>query len=210
MKSLFLGSLLSLAFLPAAMAQVQVTPPAGKPRPATEAKPAAPATPAVQLRGDLRVAPVVDAARLQLSREQFERLRQSREQSQTAARSKSGKAPMTTRPGVRPTSWESKRIAAGWTYRHAAGEDCDDRNRSVNPLASETCDNLDNNCDGAVDEGQHTRYYLDADGDGRGDPRQPIDACPADQRRAADEGRWLSLNGSDCDDTDPNRWQGCP
>lgn len=210
MKSLFLASLLSLALLPSAMAQVQVTPPAGKPRPAAEAKPVPQATPPVQVRGDLRIAPRPDAARLQLSREQFERLRQSREQAQSEARAKAGKAPMTTRRPVQPTPWERKRINAGWTHRYAVGPDCDDSSRNVNPLAAETCDNRDNDCDGLVDEDQRLRFFLDADGDGQGDPRQPLEACPADQQRAADEGRWLSLNGNDCDDTDPNRWQGCP
>ncbi|MBW8312372.1 MAG: hypothetical protein K0M64_10120 [Rhizobium sp.] len=210
MKNLLLGSLLFFALLPPAVAQVQVTPPAGKPRPATEAKPTAQATPAVQVRGDLRLAPLPDAARLQLSREQFERLRQSREQAQAEARTKAGKAPMTTRRPVQPTPWERKRINAGWTHRHAVGPDCDDRQRSVHPLAPEVCDNLDNNCDGVVDEGQRLAFFLDADGDTHGDPRQRVDACPADQQRAANEGRWLVPVGNDCDDTDPNRWQGCP
>jgi hypothetical protein len=38
--------------------------------------------------------------------------------------------------------------------------DCDDKAAAVNPIAKEVCDNLDNNCDGATDEG------CDDDGDG--------------------------------------------
>lgn len=208
MKSLFFASLLFFALLPAAGAQVQVTPPAGKPRPTAESTPQA--KPQVQPRSELRVAPPPDAARLQLNREQFERLRQSREQAQSEARAKAGKAPMTTRRPVQPTPWERKRTNAGWTHRYAVGPDCDDRQRSVHPLAPEVCDNLDNNCDGVVDEGQRLSFFLDADGDTHGDPRQRVEACPADQQRAANEGRWLVPVGNDCDDTDPNRWQGCP
>lgn len=47
--------------------------------------------------------------------------------------------------------------------------DCDDQNAQINPNANETCDNIDNNCDGQVDEGLATQtYYLDSDGDGLG------------------------------------------
>lgn len=34
----------------------------------------------------------------------------------------------------------------------AQGTDCNDNNAAINPVASETCDNLDNDCDGSVDE----------------------------------------------------------
>lgn len=56
--------------------------------------------------------------------------------------------------------------------------DCDDNDASVNPGASEVCgDNVDNDCDGSVDEGCST--CTDADGDG-----------------------WCAEDG-DCDDSDP-------
>ncbi len=35
-----------------------------------------------------------------------------------------------------------------------AGEDCDDSDASVNPGAEEACDDVDNDCDGAIDEGE--------------------------------------------------------
>ncbi len=41
----------------------------------------------------------------------------------------------------------------------------------------EVCDGLDNDCDGAVDDGVLTRYYRDADQDGFGNPDEFVDAC---------------------------------
>ncbi|MFM7199598.1 MAG: MopE-related protein [Myxococcota bacterium] len=46
--------------------------------------------------------------------------------------------------------------------------DCDDTKASVYPGAKETCNNIDDNCSGTVDEGVTTTYYLDSDGDGYG------------------------------------------
>lgn len=47
--------------------------------------------------------------------------------------------------------------------------DCNDQNPSVNPTGTELCNNLDDNCDGQVDEGLPAQlYYPDADGDGYG------------------------------------------
>ena len=40
-------------------------------------------------------------------------------------------------------------------------EDCDDLNPDINPLAQEQCDEVDNNCDGQVDEGVTSTFYLD-------------------------------------------------
>ena len=45
--------------------------------------------------------------------------------------------------------------------------DCDDVNSAVYPHATESCDGLDNDCDGSVDEVK-TTYYRDNDSDGYG------------------------------------------
>lgn len=103
-----------------------------------------------------------------------------------------------------------RRLALGYTHRHGQGTDCDDTRPNVNPNAAEVCDHIDNNCDGRIDEGTQLAFYLDADGDTHGDPSQRVLACPADQERASAEGRWLVSVGNDCDDKDPNKWQGCP
>jgi hypothetical protein len=56
-------------------------------------------------------------------------------------------------------------------------EDCADRNSDVHPNAIETCDGVDQDCDGRVDEGEvaegganTVRAAFDADGDGQGSP----------------------------------------
>ncbi len=80
--------------------------------------------------------------------------------------------------------------------------DCDDNNAVVHPGAVETCDDLDNNCDGLVDvpgTGDHdiTPYWLDADGDGYGYSRgEVVYACNAS------EAVGYAPNFDDCDDAD--------
>ncbi|HEX2494954.1 MAG TPA: putative metal-binding motif-containing protein [Steroidobacter sp.] len=100
--------------------------------------------------------------------------------------------------------------ALGWTHKYAQGDDCDDARQEIHPGASEICDNRDNDCNGAVDEGQTLMLFLDADGDGHGDPAQRLEACPENQRAAAASGQWLVPVGNDCNDADPDHWRECP
>lgn len=53
--------------------------------------------------------------------------------------------------------------------------DCDDNNSEIFPGAQERFDSVDNDCDGAIDEGFTPRsYYRDSDRDGYGDPADSV------------------------------------
>ena len=83
----------------------------------------------------------------------------------------------------------------------ACGDDCRDVRPGVNPVATEACDGVDNDCDGIIDEGVILAGHHDADGDGFGDEATPRMACPGAARFVpSDEG-----TAFDCDDADPAR-----
>ncbi len=74
------------------------------------------------------------------------------------------------------------------------GGDCDDNRPAVNPLAVEMCDDVDNNCDGQIDEGLNfIQYFLDGDQDGFGAPSTAVTACSS-------PGGGYIAQGGDCDD----------
>jgi hypothetical protein len=75
--------------------------------------------------------------------------------------------------------------------------DCNDNALSRNYLAQEGCTGVDDDCDGLIDDADPSRvggltWYLDADGDGLGDPTIPVLACVAPTG---------FVEGLDCDDT---------
>jgi hypothetical protein len=77
----------------------------------------------------------------------------------------------------------------------ANSNDCDDTNPTINTLAVEICDELDNNCDGQVDEAlPQFFYYADTDGDGFGGTLIVVSTCSNTPLPG------FSENNLDCDD----------
>ncbi len=75
-------------------------------------------------------------------------------------------------------------------------DDCDDTTASTNPDALEACNDIDDDCDGSVDEddaSDATTWYADTDADGYGDATVTDVACVAPSGYVAD--------ATDCDDT---------
>ncbi|BDD01051.1 MopE-related protein [Persicobacter psychrovividus] len=102
----------------------------------------------------------------------------------------------------------------------ANNQDCDDQNPQINPNATEIADNIDNNCDGQIDEGMTIDgdndgisdeldncptvpnpdqiipvWYADADNDGFGDPNEAVADCQ--------QPTGFVDNNQDCDDQNP-------
>lgn len=57
--------------------------------------------------------------------------------------------------------------------------DCDDGNAAVHPGATESCNGIDDDCDGRRDEGLRRTFHLDRDGDGYGGRGHTVHACSA-------------------------------
>ncbi|MBT9557681.1 MAG: putative metal-binding motif-containing protein, partial [Myxococcales bacterium] len=84
--------------------------------------------------------------------------------------------------------------AAEGKYAAAVSGDCNDGNAAMAPTLAETCDLLDNNCNGQVDEGVMSPFYKDNDGDLYGGTSVK-EACTAPIGYAPDAG--------DCNDYNP-------
>ena len=84
-------------------------------------------------------------------------------------------------------------LGSGYTTNNT---DCDDTNSNTNPSATETCNTIDDNCDGQTDDGTLTVYFIDNDGDTYGNPSVSILACTQPIGYTPDD--------TDCNDTDAN------
>lgn len=74
--------------------------------------------------------------------------------------------------------------------------DCDDTLADVHPYATETCNTVDDNCDGEIDEDLALNsFYTDADADGYGDANAEILDCSETVLDGT------VTNANDCDDT---------
>jgi predicted outer membrane repeat protein len=93
-----------------------------------------------------------------------------------------------------------------WACEAPAGyvdndDDCGDEWPDVHPGAVETCDGLDEDCDGVADDGAVDRtWYADADGDGFGDDSETVVSCERPEGHV--------LEGGDCDDADAAAFPG--
>jgi hypothetical protein len=73
-------------------------------------------------------------------------------------------------------------------------DDCDDTNGAINPGATDSCNGLDDDCDGQIDEGCDL-WYADTDGDDYGNPNDSS---------TYEHSYYNTQNDGDCDDTDAN------
>lgn len=83
--------------------------------------------------------------------------------------------------------------------------DCDDSNRKVYPGGKESCNGLDDNCNGEVDEGEDVKdcraFYVDNDGDGYGYDSKSRCLCKA-------TGMYKAEMIGDCNDNNPGTHPG--
>jgi len=119
----------------------------------------------------------------------------------------------TTEEDCTPTTWFEDNDVDGYGNAEVSVESCDqpagfvdndldclDYDSSINPAASEVCDNVDNNCDGFVDDedsslDQSTQeiWFQDLDEDSFGNSKNFVSSCYAPEGFVA--------NNTDCDDT---------
>ena len=113
-------------------------------------------------------------------------------------------------PSLDPLTWYQDADGDGWGndevttsactvpsgYAEQAG-DCDDTDGHVHPNLGEICDEIDQDCDGEIDEdpvGEGSDYHADVDGDGFGDAYTAVYACEQPSGYVEDD--------SDCNDTE--------
>ncbi len=82
-----------------------------------------------------------------------------------------------------------------------ANEDCNDDDATIGAPSEEICDGIDNDCDGEIDEGVITTFYLDRDGDGYGSVDLVTDSDLEPVIESCYQPIGYVLNADDCDDT---------
>jgi len=82
------------------------------------------------------------------------------------------------------------------------GGDCDDDNIAIHPGANELCDEVDNDCDGTIDQdaSDAVSWFADLDEDTYGDAETTTTACDQPDGYVEDD--------TDCDDQDPAIYPG--
>ena len=79
--------------------------------------------------------------------------------------------------------------------------DCNDNNSNVNTAAVEICNQIDDDCNGSMDDGLvFITYYADIDGDGYGNPATLVSACV--------QPPGFILDNTDCDDLNDTAYPG--
>ena len=81
-------------------------------------------------------------------------------------------------------------------FKAKSAGDCDDKTKAVNPAAKESCNGVDDNCDGATDEANAEgckTWYADGDGDTFGDVNKSACLCGPSKP-------FTTLQGGDCND----------
>ncbi len=90
----------------------------------------------------------------------------------------------------------------------AIGGDCDDSSAEISPEADEVCDDVDNNCDGIVDEDEAVdaqTFYADWDKDGYINPNITHPGCSVPT-----DGNWLPDSEKiDCNDSNATQLTEC-
>ncbi|MBT3219567.1 MAG: hypothetical protein HN348_10795 [Proteobacteria bacterium] len=82
--------------------------------------------------------------------------------------------------------------------------DCDDDDQFIHPGVEETCNGIDENCDGEIDNNLFEyQYYADNDGDSQGDPAKLLTTCFTPPPGYA-------ANQEDCNDNDASIYDGAP